>query len=885
MKKCYLLFALVSILFVFKVHAQSWQPVGPNDDNQATLYPSQGMSMALNGNGIPYIVFRDTYLNDHKVTVRKFEGGVWTNVGMPLFSEGSVSYTDIDFDSGNTPYVAYKDEAQSSKATVKKFDGANWITVGAPGFTEVAVGAVFLAIDGNNIPYVMYMAASNGDIYVKKFDGSNWISVGTTGFPAAHEAAMAIDGNNMPYLIYSDQSNSGKATVKRFDGVNWVTVGAAGFSTGAISFASIAVTPANNPYITYQDGNAVILRRLNGTTWQTTNTINGARQPSMALDINGRPYVVYEDDAAQMVTVRRFTGTGWATVGTNPTGIGASAVPTITVDANNTPYIAYKDNSLVSRDIVKKFDGASWTTLGITGFTPHFAGTLSIKIDGNNTPYVLYEDGANSNKASVKKFDGSAWVDVGMAGFSNESINHSALAIDATGAPYVVYIESAGHDVFVEKYDGGNWIDIGAVVGHSSSGSLGHTTSSTIAIDGNNMPYVVYSDADNGNKATAKRFDGTNWVTVGTTGFSAGAASDITIAFTSNGTPYVAYQDLSNGNRITVKQFDGAAWVTVGTEAFTGNADYASLAIDGNNIPYVAFQDESNGDKATVKRFNGSAWEDVGTSGFSTAHAGPLSISCNTNGTPYVAYADESNQGKVTVKKFDGGNWVTVGTEGFTASYAEWLSMAIGPNGIPIVVYSNGGAFAKSIIETPLPLSFLEFKGRLINNEALITWKTENEAHTLEFIVERSIDGRNYSSIGTVAALNTPGAHQYNFTDRNIDLPGAAVVYYRLKQKDIDSRFTYSRIVTLPVHQTQSTVLFYPNPVKGEAGVTITVDKPEKVQVRIVDNYGNTLQLQQLNVSAGSNALSINMSGFVKGIYYLQVKSNSLNKQFRIVKQ
>jgi hypothetical protein len=317
----------------------------------------------------------------------------------------------------------------------------------------------------------------------------------------------------------------------------------------------------------------------------------------------------------------------------------------------------------------------------------------------------------------------------------------------------------------------------------------------------------VYKDAANGNKATVKKLlGGDYWDTVGTNGFTAGPVAYPSIAINSSGTPYVAYLEVAgsvfNGGKITVKKFDGTDWVTVGTTGFSGTTLNLSFTIDGNDIPYVAYSDKDNGEEVTVKRFNGSAWEDVGIPGFSGPTANHVSIVINASGTPYVSYGADNLQWRATVKKFIGGSWVTVGTEGFSAGFSEYLSMDIGPNGIPVVVYSSGDAFAKSIIETSLPL-----------------------------------------------------------TQPN------------------------SRIVTLPVPKTKGAVLVYPNPVNNIAGVTITVDKPERIQVRIIDNMGRIVQSQQWNMNAGSNSFSINMSGIAKGLYYLQVKGNTINKQFRIARQ
>ena len=58
------------------------------------------------------------------------------------------------------------------------------------------------------------------------------------------------------------------------------------------------------------------------------------------------------------------------------------------------------------------------------------------------------------------------------------------------------------------------------------------------------QPYVAYLDYLNSQKASVKRFDGTNWIDVGNEDFSAGEATYISLAFNpSTGQPYVAYAD------------------------------------------------------------------------------------------------------------------------------------------------------------------------------------------------------------------------------------------------------------------------------------------------------------------------------------------------------
>ena len=75
--------------------AQTWQPVGPNDNNWPSFNSAGFTSIAIDGSGTPYVVYSDGG-NSGKATVKKFSAGSWTDVGTPGFSAG---YAALYFDS------------------------------------------------------------------------------------------------------------------------------------------------------------------------------------------------------------------------------------------------------------------------------------------------------------------------------------------------------------------------------------------------------------------------------------------------------------------------------------------------------------------------------------------------------------------------------------------------------------------------------------------------------------------------------------------------------------------------------------------------------------------------------------------------------------------
>jgi len=343
----------------------------------------------------------------------------------------------------------------------------------------------------------------------------------------------------------------------------------------------------------------------------------------------------------------------WQTVGNAGFSAGDALNTSLAFSSSGEPYVAYSDGANSQKATVMKFNGTNWVNVGTAGFS---AGStlnslLTIAFSPSGEPYVAYSDGANSQKATVMKFNGTNWVNVGTAGFSAGSITYGliAFAFSNSGEPYVAYRDGANSDkATAMKFNGTNWVNVGTA--GFSAGVVGGVS---LAFSPSGEPYVAYQDATTFQKLTAMKFDGTNWVNVGTAGFSAGAAGGVSLAFSPSGEPYVAYQDATTLAQLTAMKFNGTSWVNVGTTGFTpGQSVYPSLAFSPSGEPYVAFSYVGNSLKASVMKFNGTTWVNVGTPGFSAGPAPFLSLAFSSNGEPYVAYSDGANSDKATVMKF-----------------------------------------------------------------------------------------------------------------------------------------------------------------------------------------------------------------------------------------
>jgi len=132
----------------------------------------------------------------------------------------------------------------------------------------------------------------------------------------------------------------------------------------------------------------------------------------------------------------------------------------------------------------------------------------------------------------------------------------------------------------------------------------------------------------------------------------------------------------------------------------------------------------------------------------------------------------------------------------------------------------------------PLPVELTDFSAVAKGAGVQVAWATASEKNSARFAVERSTEGKEYVTVGTVeAAGNSSTPRAYAHFDRHLPA-GAALLYYRLRQTDLDGTISYSPVRTVSrVAPAAAQLLAYPNPAQ------------HAVQVRLVGAAGESLQL------------------------------------------
>ncbi len=169
------------------------------------------------------------------------------------------------------------------------------------------------------------------------------------------------------------------------------------------------------------------------------------------------------------------------------------------------------------------------------------------------------------------------------------------------------------------------------------------------------------------------------------------------------------------------------------------------------------------------------------------------------------------------------------------------------------------------------PITLVNFKGtHLTNKTILLEWYTAQEQNSKLFIVERSLDGgRSFEKIGTVNAKGfSASLSNYQLTDLS---PAKGLNFYRLKQVDIDGKFTYSKIIVVNIDATINPAFtISPNPATDVAYINSNSLNTQKVSWQLFDEMGRKI-VEQNSLIDKIHPIKLNVTNFKKGLHIVKV--------------
>jgi len=367
---------------------------------------------------------------------------------------------------------------------------------------------------------------------------------------------------------------------------DWELVGAPGFSAGQAVCCQIVFDARGRPCVAYQDqtvyGGKALVQCFEGGSWISIGTpgqasLGVAWYDCLRCDSSGDLYLASRDyQVGGSLSVRRFAdgASSWSSVGPNAASPAQAHYTALAIDAAGVPYVGYSDRGATPREgpSVARFDASngSWTYVGPRGITGNASSYNRIAFDSQGVLYTAFADRGQLDplgaaKATVLRWDASAstWIPVGPPGCSPQGVANLELAIDHQDRLYLAYYRY--HDkLVVLRFDGTNWVQLGT----SASGtdkpaveSEGWRQWLSLGFDSQDRPYVAYELFNGGLRAAVRRFDGTNWELVGSSGFTPDVADYLALAIDPSDVPYVVFVDGSQSRRVSVMRYAPSPYV------------------------------------------------------------------------------------------------------------------------------------------------------------------------------------------------------------------------------------------------------------------------------------------------------------------------------------
>ncbi|MEJ7587093.1 MAG: T9SS type A sorting domain-containing protein [Ferruginibacter sp.] len=196
------------------------------------------------------------------------------------------------------------------------------------------------------------------------------------------------------------------------------------------------------------------------------------------------------------------------------------------------------------------------------------------------------------------------------------------------------------------------------------------------------------------------------------------------------------------------------------------------------------------------------------------------------------------------------------------------------------LIYVDGvdntkATFTLTLNGTVLPVTLVDFKGKMVSDEVSLTWKTTREINSKEFLVEKSFDGNSFDHFSLIPAKGGNTENNYNAND---DKPYSGYTFYRLKIMDKDGTFKYSDIIKIKTPEKALVIKrLFPNPTSGKLNFQIISADRKMLTMEVFDLAGKKAGQYNISVSPGLNEKHVFVNTLASGTYFLQVRDAAGN--------
>jgi hypothetical protein len=236
----------------------------------------------------------------------------------------------------------------------------------------------------------------------------------------------------------------------------------------------------------------------------------------------------------------------------------------------------------------------------------------------------------------------------------------------------------------------------------------------------------------------------------------------------------------------------------------------------------------------------------------------------------------------LTVARFDDATdtWMnegnTIGLRTGTATAGTITSASTAPGFVG--TYGFFALGTTSATANPLPVVFGDVRAFEKNNGVQVDWSNLTETDVAEYNVERSANGRDFSSIATqLPTSNLNDRADYTSFDAN---PVQGTNYYRIRAIEITGKEVYSKVLAVTIGKDASGLRLYPNPVTDKQ-VTINLANLKRgaYDLRVVSVSGQDIFRKTIQNQSSNFTQTLNLPSTLKpGVYSMIITADNFRE-------
>jgi hypothetical protein len=199
-------------------------------------------------------------------------------------------------------------------------------------------------------------------------------------------------------------------------------------------------------------------------------------------------------------------------------------------------------------------------------------------------------------------------------------------------------------------------------------------------------------------------------------------------------------------------------------------------------------------------------------------------------------------------------------------------------SGVTPIFIANGSSIdgPKTITNGVLPIKLIYFKSEAVGEGIQLEWASAEERNFGYYDIERSEDGRLFTSIATIIGKDNDGS-EYTFVDPS---PIEGANYYRLTAVDLDGSREEMQMIKCEWNRQHNWITVFPNPVSGGMIHALFSDA-RSGSFRLLDCNGMLIAESFFANVFGCNLQLPATTG--PGIYFVHLQSEGRNAQMKVI--